>query len=742
MQLIKIGEFMTSIYLNKFKDLGVVFVPPLSPLDVRVPTAEELSLEGQIRALSLSKPRHPWDISPQFTYDSSRQSMNLKVIYKSFYNQALLIINQDFRLKELLLTEKELKESLYLASFLVEEGVIHDQALGNVIFQYEDNGIVNNSPAKENTRRLREKLGLLMVRKEQTINNFPNALLTDGYYSINVPISVGALGYNVGTNFIFYPLGEWVRGVDYRLPLEMQSINTWLLTNFVRYQDSTLYGYRWLPEWESNYFSLSVNSHNQWRTGSSTKEFAYQLMSGEMFGNDRYPMLIVRNLNVGSTPSGYRHPGVPLISPNNSFAIANDQRISFTGEERVHQYATQRLVAQNDNGVTVVTATLNTNSPNGTYFSPNPLDHKIYSLDGKEQSKFGRFVGLGSQNSLSWIGGNRCTINPFDEVIFVPGIVYPPNSGFDYPLEKVIEVRANDYVIDNNDILDGTIADLTAYREPKTTLAPFIVVYGIERNALHYILKKVTVVSDDNGLLEIPIGEKGCFAFIKNREGRLDVPIVTGLTKNTSYDCLVYYPPRNDELWQFIYQTVPYQGKKFNPSDLLGKTITIEENPILFVHSQGGANSVSTSDRLLRYKPISFYLPHLNKADFSRLDAPVVFFGEGQDILINLREKNIDAGKDSILPKRGMNIRLEEDEEVFYPFSISGKMVEDESGFPVGYLSPVPASDYSYQYCLFCSIRIDNQLALMVSTTIINKQSEIFLDSAMGTAIDIFEVGV
>lgn len=733
---------MTNIYLDKTKDLGVVFVPPLSPLDVRVPTAEELSLEGQIRALSVDKARPPWDIAPQFTYDGDTQRINIRGIYRSIYNRTLTIFNQDFRLKDLLLSEKELKESLHFVSLLIEEGVIHDAGLGNVIFQYEDNGIINNSPGKENTRRLREKLGLLMVRKEQTVANFANALAVGNEWLINIPDTVGELGYDVATNLVFYPLGEWVRDVDYKLSLGSQSINHWLLTNFIRYQDSILNGYHWLPEWESNYFSLAVNSHNQWRKGNSTREFAYQMMSGEMFGNDRHPMLIVRNLNVGSTPSGYRHPGVPLISPNNSFAIANDQRVSFTGEERVHQYATQRLIAQNDNGVTVVTATLNTNSPNGTYFSANPLDHKIYSLDGQEQGKFGRFVGLGSQNSLSWIGGNRGMIAPFDEVIFVPGIIYPPNSGFDYPLENVLEVRSNDSVIDNDDLLDGAIADLIAYREPKTLSAPFIVVYGKERNALHYILKKVTVVSDNNGVLRIPMGEKGCFAFIKNREGRLDVPIVTGLTKNSSYDCLVYYPPRNNELWQFIYQTVPYQGKKFNPSDLLGKTITIEEDPVLFVHSQGGANSVSTSDRLLRYKPISYYLPHLDKADFSRLDAPVVFFGEGQDILINLREKNIDAGKDSILPKKGMRIRLVEDNGVFYSFSLSGKMVEDESGYPLGYLPPAPASDYFYQYCLFCSIRIDNQLALLVSTTIINKQSEIFLDSTMGTAIDIFEVGV
>lgn len=733
---------MTNIYLNKDRDLGTVFIPPLSPLDVRVPTAEELSLEAQIRVLSTEKDRLPWDIEPVFSYTPDTQLINVRGVYRSIYNKVAIVFNQDFRLKELLLSEKELKESLYFVSFVVEEGVIHDPNLGNVIFQYEDNGIINSSPGKENTRRLREKIALLMVRKQQSIENFASFLQTQNTWKINIPNALTELGFDVGTDFVIYPLDDWIEGLDYFLPLGTNSLNYWKLSNFIRYQDSTLYGYHWLPEWETNYFSLEVNSHNQWRIGSSTKEYAYRLMSGEMFANDRYPMLIVRNLNVGSTPPSYRHPGMPLISPNNSFAIANDQRVSFTGEKRVHKYAVQRLQAQNDNGVTVVTATLNTNSPDGTYFSLNPKDHKIYALDGTEQSNFGYFIGLGSQNSLSWIGGNRCSINPFDEVLFVPGIVYPSNSGLDMPIHEMLEIRINDYPLNLEDVLDGAIADIDSYREPKTELAPYIVVYGKERNAVHYILKKVTALSDENGVLKIPIGEKGCFAFIKGKEGRIDSPIVSGLIKNTSYDCLVYYPPRNDELWQLIYRTAPYQGKKFNPSDLLGKKIVIEDDPILFVHSQGGSNSVSQSDRSFRYVPISYYLPHLSKADFSKLDAPILFFGDGQVNLINLKEVRFDGGMNSVLPKKGMEIELEEDNSVFHPYSLSGRLKDTQSGFTLGYIPPIPASNYYYQYCLFLTVSIDGQIALLVSTTIANKQMEILLDSSSNTAIDFFELGV
>ena len=57
---------MTNAYsLNSEKDQGVIFVPPTSSTDIRVPTAEELSLNTYINVKQRAQPNIRWQKFPQ-----------------------------------------------------------------------------------------------------------------------------------------------------------------------------------------------------------------------------------------------------------------------------------------------------------------------------------------------------------------------------------------------------------------------------------------------------------------------------------------------------------------------------------------------------------------------------------------------------------------------------------------------------------------------------------------------------
>lgn len=647
-------------------------------------------------------------------------------------------------------------DNLYLVSLMAEVGAVLD---GDLVenFQYRERGDAGLIPtiktrSAENTRRLRSFWGLVFSEiplNAETLNQtFPNNTLTIQ--------STAASGFQGILNQRFYALDpNWVAGGTYKIFPEQTDVFPFLeIRRVQRYPEQ---GYTWGFSGEAN---LEVPFHVRY-TSSPVKipieqrvgEAIHRLFSGlPLPGNSL--SRTVQNLTGGSIPHDGL-AGLPAGSPNSSIALANDQRVSFTNEARVGKYFVQRVIAaDNGNALPLVTATLNSSAPVGSFFSTQASDHAIYTLSGANVSSLGTWVNLGNSASLTWKGSANSGVTPGDTLLIVPGVRYPAGSGFNVGFLDCEAVWRNTVKLDDRNVLRGDRGEsLTTYTAPFNEEA-YWVLLGRERAALHYILKKVTLTSSAEGILTVPSTERGLFAFVQgvtpatypvnfskeaiaSGQQKINRPILTGLPVSTTFDCLIYYPPRTTEYWQLQLAWTDYQGTR--EISLLDGARVISR-PRLFVHSQGGGTSVFQGEGAYQFSPISFYLPKLleNTINSYDLNNPIHFEGAsyvGPDTFaeVELRPANAFA-----LPQQGQVLSYTPG-EVVSPQSLV--VAISHEGRRLGFRTPrLQQSNYQLQAVLTFAIEIEGTVRLLVATKNVVAGDTVVLDADLGTAIDLFRI--
>ena len=451
----------------------------------------------------------------------------------------------------------------------------------------------------------------------------------------------------------------------------------------------------------------------------------------------------VQNLLAGNASGNPGRPGEAASSPNGSVCLANDQRVSFTNQQIIQKLACLPTIAGSDgSGNAIVTFSLNSNAPLGTRFSQIRDDHKIYATDGSDQTPFGVFQNLGATGALTWIADSNSIIKPGSTCYFVPGINFPNGSGFSVPFDKCEAAWANGVAMDEGNILDAPVDDLVGYRAP-TANQEFIAVLGKERAALHYIYKKISVVADNVGIVTIPLLERGVFGFIEGVNGRINKPVVTGLTPNTTYAALIYYPPRSTEQWQWQFRYCSYQGLS-NPALVNGAEII--SSPLLFVHTQGGGASAFFGDAELRYSAISMHLPiGSSQTKHYELNTPVNLPGENYADEITFRELSAVSGTGCSLPRLGRKITFATSTANALR-SLSGAVQLDNGfqslplGSRLGCQVPTMSVNGPFQGILCFGIQANQRKYLAIATSNTKGSESLIFDSASGVGFDIYSM--
>lgn len=727
-------------------DLAVVDVPPKNPQDSRVPMAEQFALNTEIVTglFRRANDRLGWISEPVVAVTGPRQ-ININGIARTPNYPTDLLVDTNLDIPPLPSATTVLKQDHYLSlvGLAVDVGAEHDASL-NISFQFRSptNQSQVSTTSKENARRLRAFWLLVLSPEPLTTESFIQALpLQTGDRRLSIT-ETDTIGFDVSGQFRAYARDSfWVGGKTYVINPEYVDIAPICIVR--RIQNFLDRGYTFGNNGEEPlnaayniarlHRPVKIRDHDAF-----IRERLFGIFAGKP-GAGSFFRRTVQNLTSGAIGGNSGVAGEAAGSPDGSVCLANDQRSGFSNESRVRKWTAQVVSATNDgNGRGVVIVSLNTNAPIGTRFSESPLDHKIYAADGTEQSSFGRFTSLGSSSALTWVAasGNNA-ITPGSTVYVVPGVYTPPGTGFSVPFTHVEKVWRNGVQIASGNVRLGW-NDLTAFENPANE-EEFIVVLGPERQALHYIYRRIYVTTNAQGIAFIPPTERGVFAFIQGVTGRIDKPLQGGLTPNTVYPALVYYPPRSLETWQFQFRYPDYQG--LTSTELLNNA-RVATPAILFAHTLGAGGSVFQGSEPLRYTPVASNLPAVSGGiPAYSLNAPIQLAGETSmgagAVFRELQSSLLLAAAGLTIPQPGQRITLAE-ATTSQGRSIKGKLLAD--GTQMGVRAPVAANGSPYQLVLCFCVEKNNELYLVIMTRNTRGAEDFAIDSDQGTAFDIFRI--
>ena len=416
----------------------------------------------------------------------------------------------------------------------------------------------------------------------------------------------GADGFAVGGLQIYALDPNWSIGKQY--PVTEHSVEILPLAEIERRQNYAEAGYVWGNGGEEPLdpdFVVRRATPHENDIAIALRQRLMAKMAGLPVPSESWGRAVL-NLSAGFTLTPGR-PGLPASAPNGSVCLGSEHRVSYTNQPWTETLAVQQVRAGNDGFGNALVSLSVANFPAGITFSEVATDHRIYTLSGEEVGRFGTWNGLGQPGGLTWTADANQKVEPSALCYVVPAVKVPAGSGFNLPFNKIESAWSGaGQQISSDNILDGASDDLIEYRAPAQG-EQYFVVYGAERAALHYIYKRIEVESNSDRQLLLPPTERGCFAFVDGIEGRLDTPVVAVPSANTVYSCLVYYPPRPTEPWQFQMKYLPYQPMTDGANFLEGATIITE--PIAFVHSQGGSQPIFQSSADFQYAAIAMHLP-------------------------------------------------------------------------------------------------------------------------------------
>ena len=722
-------------------DLGVIRVAPTSPIDLRVPTADEESLDSQIHFHYTMRSVLEWGWTgiPQISVTGGNRRLAIsggKAVLPVYPGE--LSISTIINLPGLPGGVFNREDRVYLASFAAEVGESQDPALGEYTFSGRYlNSTEIVSIAKENTRRLRAFWMLIWhsasLTSQQVLDRLPDT--SDGHKTLTI-LDKSENGFELQ--------GCWIYAQDPNLSqasykVFSDTVQLLEICRVARKQNLNERGYIWGLNGEEPIapgFHVMFNAPTIDRSAVEVRAYErlQQLIAGRPSLSSTYNLSVQNLLSVpvGNNPG---FPGEAAGSPNGSSCLANNQRVSFSNQGIIDKLHCIAVPTSNDgNGSPVISLSLNS-PPFGSFFSNDRLDHKVFSVDGIEQAERGTFTGLGT-TGLNWVGGANSTIIPGQTAYLVPGIFYAPGSGLSIPFTAIDRAwqQANTPLSTAN--IRHAAADLAAYEAP-TNSESFFLVYGPERAAIHYILKRVSVTTNASGVATIPTGELGCFAFIEGVAGRIDLPIVTGLLPNTAYNALVYYPPRSSEAWQVLVKHAAYQGiGKQTPDFLNGATII--SRPQFICHTQGGGGSVHQSDSDIRMSPIAMHLPTVDTPPVAayRMNGRVRLPGESKQGPITLR-RDIP-----LLPASGLTLpapgHLLSTSTATNPQSRSMAIKVLSNGHPMGFRLAPLAGRTPFQAVVAFAVEKAGERRLVVVTRNSLGNEDVIVDSDQQTAIDVF----
>lgn len=735
-------------------DWAVLQVSPASETDPRVPIADEFALHARIETTNAWKSRlqQGWITAPQAQVTAPRTLvLSGGVALVPSHSEYKLQVSGTLEIPALPSLSSVIKRDDFLSLVVVaaEFNKDHDATLGQVTFSYRKpqagGGFAVETALKENTRRMRSVWLMVLSPQPLVGADFFAALPQDasGNKIFNI-VNKTAQGFNLG-DYRVYALDPTLTSSK-TYTVFQDSAYSLPLFQIRRLQNFLEKGYVWGNGGEGNlakdvHFSDIAESATQYQNDDLVRQRALQIFSGIPAKGFTYTRT-VQNLLAGNVSGNPGRPGESAASPNGSVCLANDQRVSFTNQQITQKLACLVATAGSDgSGNAIVTFSLNSNVPLGTRFSEKREDHKIYASDGSDQTPFGVFQNLGATGALIWIADSNSVIKPGSVCYFVPGINFPSGSGFSVPFDKCEAGWANGTPMDAGNILDA-VDDLATYRTP-TVNQDFIAVFGKERAALHYIYKKASVTSDGFGIAVLPATEKGVFAFFEGVVGRIDKPVITGLTANTTYAALVYYPPRSTEQWQWQFRYCTYQG--LNDAAPLSD-VKIISAPLLFAHTQGVGASAFFGDSELKYSAISMHLPVGNApAKYYDLNTPINLPGENYAGPIAFRELQPVPGTGCSLPRLNRKIAFATN-NVNSIRSLSGAIHLDDGITPLpldsrlGCQLPTLSTNRSFQAVLCVGIQSNQQKYLAVGTINTNGSEPLVFDSASGIGFDIYKM--
>jgi len=734
----------------KSHTLQIKPIPPASPTKPSVPLSEEFELNSRatIRMFQLAR-ENGWKTLPKAEVKNGKLRIAGEAITRS-YPADSIPLDATITIPPLDNPTAIIKRDDYLSLVVigVEVGVAQDPSIGRS-FRYRDpqtKQIAIAPPGTENSREYRSfwllALSGQLLKPEDVLGS--TSLETSGDRRIAILNNLDT-GFLVAPGLRYWAADlNWVSGLAYTvLP---DSIEVLPICTIKRIQNFSEGGFTQGFGGEApltNDLIATLASPKLGDLSTAVERRVREICSG-IPGRGKTNKRIIVNLSAGQAGGNPGRAGVAAASPNGSYCMGNDQRVSFTNEQVTQKLGVQVVVASNDgSGKARLAVGLNTNAPLGSIFSPDRTQHRIYSTDGVEQSTLGSFSNLGGSGSLQWVAGDNSTIRPGSTAFFVPAIIYPAGSGFSVPFSTAevawygqVSVTA---ALSAANVRFGMTEDLDTFQAPANG-EPYIVVYGSERMALHYIYKLVNVMSDPNGVVTIPLAERGCFAFVQGVQGRVDAPVCQGVPPGKTVQALVYYPPRNQETWQFQLKYAEYQGIGVSdPTFLNGATIV---SPVhQFIHTQGGGLSVHVTNSSLRGNCIA---PHLPRVDSSvqpyEFNAPIQLPGEAYNGPITFR------GDIPLLAAR--NLALPSPGQVLESKTVAGERERSlnaalySNGYPLGFRSPVLASRSPFQVVVAFAAKKGDVTRLVVVTHNCRGATgeDVIIDASQETAIDVFEL--
>ena len=739
-------------------DLAVKAVPPANPTQRRVPTAEAATLDAEI-ALHLSRQSRRsmgWVTPPSVTVSAPR-TLNLSG------GVALLPIAPDYQIA--LTTSLQIpalgstteivnrNEELSLVGFSCEVGAEQDPALGEVRFDAVNQTTqAVTEQVGENSRRYRFYWVLVLSPSPLVASEFYASLpLLSANTTYPVPsdlesarrlqiTNTDGAGFALG-NYRIYALDPNWR-LNTRYLIHETTIDILPLVRVRRLQNFADRGYIWGNGGEEPLdprFAVALTGRLvDADLANTARQRLMQLLSGRPGGGFTYARS-VQNFSAGAVIGNAGRVGEAASSPNNSVCLPSPNRVSYTNEAYLETLAAAKLTAGNDgNGNALLTVPLES-CPAGTRFSEIAANHKIYALTGEEISSFGRFQNLGGVGALTWIADANQKLLPGQVAYFCPAVNLPAGSGLSVPFEAIEQVWAGDTgaPLSAANIRDGRTDDLDAYAAPADSQSYFVV-YGPERAAIHAIYKRVEVTANGSGVAVIPDGELGCFAFLSGVAGRIDKPAVTGLTPNTTYQALVYYPPRQSEAWQFQLRFAPYGSVEplaalswLDGARVVGHLTTI-------AHTQGGGGSIFRSGGELQFSPIAMHLPIANSpTPFYTLNALSQLEGEASQGYVTYREVPFLPAPDRSQPSPGQTISAVAASSN-QPRSIRGRL--SVGGRVLGLRTPRLDGNKPYQAIVAFVAEKSGVRRLVVATQTGPGGNTLSLDSDTGCGLGLFDL--
>ncbi|QLE46395.1 hypothetical protein FD723_39990 (plasmid) [Nostoc sp. C052] len=733
---------------KKINDIAIKPEAPDSPAKPRVPLAQEFALGFQIVAylFQLSRPQG-WQVPPICKIVENKLKIQGQALLRTYPTESLPI-DTTIAIPPLESTTTVVKRDdfLSLVGFIAEVGITQDPSIG-VSFRYREpntNNIIT-SPLLENSRRYRAFWMLVLSNTQITAEEFLNytSLEANGDRRLAI-VNKQDQGYLLSPNLRVWALDANLKdGVAYTLlPDAIEILPICIIKRVQNYQeDGYIQGYGGEGEIAQDLISSVANGQLLHELNNEViRRLIHEICRG-VPGKGKVIKRVIINLSAGQASGNPGKAGIAANSLNGSYCIGNDQRIGFTNQKVTQKLGVTVVIASNDGSGRARLATgLNTNAPLGSIFSADKADHRIYSIDGIEQSALGNFSNLGGSGSLQWVAGENSTIRPGSQAFFVPAIIYPAGSGFSVPFLRCEHgYFSNGATISPINIRPGISDDIAAFELPQDG-EPFIVITDSARAAILYIYKLVSVTADANGVVTIPLKEKGCFAFIQNYPGRIDAPVCKGLVPNQTYSALVYYPPRSQETWQFQFAYTEYQGVGVaEPNFLEGATILTP--PLQVLHTQGGGLSVHVVNSSLRESLVGMHLPSLPSSPIKSydFDAPIQLPSESYDGPITLRHDIPPLPAPNLaFPTPGQVISLKTTSTLQDRSLKSALYVNEQL---LGVRSPILASRSPYQLVIAFAAKKAEQLRLVVIThNCYGVAGEnIAFDPSQDTAIDIFE---